>query len=133
MERLKELNKNNEIGVAIVIAVVLFPLCTMGGWMYQGYNERTAIDARAKSETVQSMVNAGRPTREIQQVMAQWHPSADSSKQYKELCDKKAELAKALMDRKCPSADVVKIVNACYSEDDLTEEKLKLMLQATNK
>ena len=106
-------NVRHEVVAAAVVAV-LCCFCVTGSWACCSYNERAAAEARAKSEAVQAMVNAGRPQQEINQLLIHWNPPPTAGQSPG---DKRAELVRSLQQRNAPPAEIIKIVSLCFPED----------------
>lgn len=102
----------------VVMASVVAVLCCISvtiGWACHSSNERSAVEARARSEAVQAMVSAGRSQQEITQLLANWNPPPSANQS---AGDRRAELVRSLQQRNVPPAEIVKIVSLCYPEGE---------------
>jgi hypothetical protein len=100
--------------VAAAVTAVVCCLCATGCWMCSSYNERAVAEARAKTEAVRVMVDAGRPQQEINQLLVYWNPPPSAGQS---ASDKRVELVRSLQQRNVSAAEIIKIVSLCYPED----------------
>jgi hypothetical protein len=97
--------------------VTLMVICgLLLGWIIWNANTRWTADSKNKADVVEAMINSGKTTEEVKEVLDKWNGQSTA--------DKRAELARHL--KTFPSLtneEINRTVMTCYPEPPPPEEK----------